>query len=149
MKDLTHKECLDLLTRNYIGRISFISKGNPEIIPITYYYNPEKNSIISYSGEGSKITAMRKNNSVSFQVDEISDLDKWKSVLVYGKYEELSGIDAKHVLRLFSEGVKNLLQKKEKNNANFISEFSSKIDSEGTPVVYRINISNITGRQRV
>lgn len=148
MKDLTKKECLKLLSNNYIGRIAYISKGTPDILPITYYYDPKQQSIITYSGEGGKIEAMRKNGSVSFQVDAITSVIEWKSVLLYGEYEELSGIDAKHLLHEFSEGVKKVILKKENANPQFIKEFSSKIDNDRTPIVYRINISEVKGKQR-
>lgn len=148
MKDLTKKECLQLLENNYIGRLAFMVAGNPDILPITYYYDKKKHSIITYSGEGGKIDAMRKNGSVSFQVDEIVSIGKWKSILLYGQYEELSGIDAKHLLHEFSEGVKKVIQKKENISPQFISEFSSKVDTDNTPIVYRINISEIKGKQR-
>jgi hypothetical protein len=148
MKDLTKEECLALLGDNYIGRIAFISRGKPNILPITYYYDPETYSIIAYSREGGKIESMRKNGSVSFQVDEIVSVDRWKSILLHGKYEELSGIDAKHLLHVFSEGVKKLILKKNHIRPHFISEFSSKLDTEGAPIVYRINISEIKGKQR-
>jgi nitroimidazol reductase NimA-like FMN-containing flavoprotein (pyridoxamine 5'-phosphate oxidase superfamily) len=148
MEDLNTKECIALLANNYIGRIAYILKGGPEIVPITYFYDPENNSIISYSGKGGKIEAMRKNSSVSFQVDEISDVVHWKSVLIHGEYEELQGITAKHLLHTFSEGVKKLVLKKEKVSPKFISEFSSKITDNGIPIVYRINIKEVVGRQR-
>ena len=148
MKDLTKKECLQLLTENYIGLLAYIDQGNPEIIPITYFYDPERHSIITYSGEGGKIEAMRKNSSVSFQVDEITALDNWKSVLLYGEFEELSGIDAKHLLHEFSEGVKKVILKKEDASPQFISEFSSKVNTDSIAVVYRINISEIKGKRR-
>ncbi len=148
MKVLTPQESLQLLADNYIGRIGYISKGRPEIIPITYYYDSGQNSIVSYSGQGNKIDAMRKSEGISFQVDEIINLRNWKSVLLYGKYEELSGIDAKRMLHVFSEGVKNLILKKEQSSPDAISEFSSKIESSDIPIVYRINIDEYTGRQR-
>ena len=145
---LNTKESLRLLSENYIGRLGYLSKGRPEIIPITYYFDSEHKSIVSYSGPGNKIEAMRKNSMVSFQVDEITDLEHWKSVLLFGIYEELEGIDAKYMLRQFSDGVKNLLKSKVKPTPDFIQEFSSKIESQGTPIVYRIKIKEIVGRQK-
>ncbi len=149
MKDLNKKDCIALLAENYVGRIAYILAGSPEIVPITYFYDSEHNSIISYSGKGGKIEAMRKNGSVSFQVDEISNVILWKSVLIHGEYEELHGITAKHLLHKFSEGVKKLVLKKENSSPNYISEFSSKIIDNGIPIVYRINIKEVVGRQRV
>lgn len=148
MKAINSTESTQLLAENYIGRLGYISKERPEIIPITYYYDPEQNSILSYSGEGSKIDAMRKNPLVSFQVDEITTLEKWKSVLFYGRFEELTGADAKQILHLFSEGVKKVIENKENSCPDFIRDFSSKTESTDTPIVYRIHIDQITGRQR-
>jgi len=148
-KELSIEACKHLLAGNYIGRIGYISKNNADIIPITYYYDADQHSIISYSGEGFKIDAMRKNESVSFQVDEIESVNQWQSVLVYGSYEELSGLDAKRLLHEFSEGVKKNISKKENSSPKFIREFSSKLSAIGSPVVYRINISGMTGKQRI
>ncbi|HKL34845.1 MAG TPA: pyridoxamine 5'-phosphate oxidase family protein [Salegentibacter sp.] len=148
MKAITSTESTQLLAENYIGRLGYILKERPEIIPITYYYDPEQNHILSYSGKGSKIDAMRKNPLVSFQVDEITNLEKWKSVLLYGRFEELTGIDAKYMLRIFSEGVKKVIKNKEHSYPDFIQNFSSKAESSDTPIVYRINIDEIAGRER-
>lgn len=148
MKVMSVKESFQLLAENYIGRLGYISKGRPEIIPITYYYDPKQNSIFSYSGLGSKIETMRKNPLVTFQVDEITTLKKWKSVLLYGRFEELNGIDAKYILHLFSEGVKKTIKNKENSSPNFIHDFSSKTTNSDTPIVYRIHIDEINGRQR-
>ena len=148
MKTMTIKESTQLLAENYIGRLGYISKERPEIIPITYYYDPEQKIILSYSGPGSKIDALRKNPLVTFQVDEIITLKEWKSVLLYGRFEELKGIDAKYMLRLFSEGVKKTIKNKGKSSPDFIHDFSSKKSSSDTPIVYRIHIEEIVGRQR-
>lgn len=145
---MTKEECIKLLSENYIGRLGYLSKGRIEIIPITYYYDREHQSILTYSGPGSKIDAMRKNPQVTFQVDEITTLEKWKSVLLFGKFQELEGTDAKYMLHLFSEGVKETIKIKEKTSPEFIQEFSSKISGPETPIVYRINIDEITGRER-
>ena len=148
MQPMTINESIRLLSENYIGRLGYFSQSRPEIIPITYYFDPENHAILSYSGPGNKIEAMRKNPLITFQVDEITDLENWKSVLLYGSFEELEGIDAKAMLHQFSEGVKKVLENKEKSTPEFIREFSSKINSPDTPIVYRLNIDEINGRQR-
>jgi nitroimidazol reductase NimA-like FMN-containing flavoprotein (pyridoxamine 5'-phosphate oxidase superfamily) len=149
METMTSTDSTRILAENYIGRLGYFSRERVEIIPITYYFDPEHNSILSYSGQGNKIEAMRKNPLVSFQVDEITNLEKWKSVLIYGRFEELTGIDAKYMLHIFSEGVKKTIKTKEQSYPDFIQNFSSKAESSDIPIVYRINIDEITGRQRV
>lgn len=149
IKDLDTKTCIDILSKNYIGRLAYIAKGEPFVIPITYYYyNIDNNSIISYSAEGHKIESMRINHVVSLEVDEISSVNRWRSILVHGLYEELERIDAKFMLHQFAEGVKKIIAEREKENPQFICDFSAPFKGEGTPVVYRIKILEITGKQR-
>jgi nitroimidazol reductase NimA-like FMN-containing flavoprotein (pyridoxamine 5'-phosphate oxidase superfamily) len=137
-----------LLGNNYVGRLAFIAKGEPHIIPITYFYDKENNRIISYSSEGHKVEAMRRNKQVALCVDEISSVSKWQSVLVHGEYQEVSGSDAKYVLRLFAEGVKAVIAEKENKKLQFINEFSSKLESLKSPVVYQIKITETTAKYR-
>lgn len=147
-RSLNPEELTELLSHNYIGRLGYIAHGSPYVIPITYFYDEETKSIISYSGEGHKIKAMRKNSLVSLEVDEIESIYDWKSVLIHGTYTELERIDAKHALHQFSNGVKDILRRTEKRDAQFISEFSSKIYFDGNPIVFRIKIDEIKGKLR-
>ncbi|TJY35760.1 pyridoxamine 5'-phosphate oxidase family protein [Pontimicrobium aquaticum] len=148
IQNLDLKEIEFILENNYIGYLSYIFKNKPYVVPITYYYDKARNIIICYSGEGHKITAMRKNNVVSFQVSEISTVNNWKSVLVHGTFEQHFGSDAKAYLHAFSLGVKDVIMEKEHIKLDYISEFSSKIYKGDNPIVYLINIEEITGKKR-
>ncbi len=148
IENLEIRECKELLNNNYIGHLAFISQNEPYIIPITYYYNQVNNSIVSYSAEGHKIEAMRKNDAVSIEVEEIKSVNNWRSVSIHGTFEELKGIDAKYLLHEFTQNVKKIITRKEGAHPKFISEFSSKLSEQGIPIVYRININKITGKYR-
>lgn len=148
IRDLKMDECLELLGKNYIGRLGFISQSNPYITPITYFHDAEEKSILSYSTEGYKIDAMRKFSSVSFQIDEINTIQNWKSVLIHGKFEELHGSTAKKYLRKFSLGVQETIAKKVDESPKFISDFSSRLSERKLPIVYRIQINDISGKYR-
>lgn len=148
IKDLNTTEGLKVLKENYTGRLAFIAQGRPYVLPITYFYDETNNTIISYTGEGHKLNAMRLNNSISLQVDEIESANSWQSVLIHGMYEELSGSDARYHLHQFATGVKNIIEEREKKDVHFISEFSSKISSDEIPIVYRLRIMEITGKFR-
>ncbi|MGB3150731.1 MAG: pyridoxamine 5'-phosphate oxidase family protein [Maribacter sp.] len=147
-RNLQEKECIQLLSNNYIGHLGYLSGSYPHVVPITYYYDKATHTIISYSSEGHKIAAMRKNPMVSVCVDEINSVADWQSVLAHGKFVELTGIDAKHMLRQFSDGVKSIINRSPEKNAQFISEFSAKIEKEKAPLVFRMEIEEITGKKR-
>ncbi|TDS14172.1 hypothetical protein DFQ03_2243 [Maribacter caenipelagi] len=148
-RNLNVKECVALLEQNYIGRLAYISGECPHIVPITYFYDLDTNTITSYSSQGHKIREMRKNTTVCLAVDEIASIANWKSVLLHGTFEELARIDAKHMLHEFSEGVKKVISNKYGENPKYISEFSAKIDAEDAPIVFRINITELNGKIRV
>ncbi len=150
IKDLNSQGCLSVLRNHYIARLAYIANQRPYIVPITYYYfDKEESNIISYSSEGHKISAMRKNNAVSLVIDEIESITHWQSVVVHGTFEELSGTYAKSQLHQFSNGVKAIVNNTKGENVEFIKDFSSYLEQEGkSPVVYRIHITEITGKQR-
>ncbi|WP_213523154.1 pyridoxamine 5'-phosphate oxidase family protein [Nonlabens sp.] len=149
MSELEKNEGIKILKNNYLGHLAFVSKDRPYVVPITYYYNATKNTVICYAVEGHKINAMRKHNNVSLVVEEVESVNNWKSVLVVGVFEELHGVDAKYFLHQFAIGVRKVIRKKEKRDLHFISEFSIELASVGIPIVYQINILEIIGKQRV
>lgn len=148
IENLNKARCRILLSQNYIGHLSYISNNRPFVVPITYYYDKTSNAILGYSGKGHKIRALRINRDVSMEVSEVDSVSQWKSVMVQGHYREFEGSTAKIYLHKFAEGVKGLILRKEGKDLNFISEFSSKAFKEGLPIVFKIDIEEITGKER-
>lgn len=148
MKDLSVSESTNILRNNYNGHLAYVSQGRPYVVPVTFYFDHEDNSIISYTAEGHKIDAMRKNPSVSMVAEEVQSLVNWESAVIHGTFEELEGSLAKQKLHQFAEGVKNIIHQKDNKAVEFISEFSSKSYARGLPIVYRIKILEITGKRR-
>ena len=145
---LGKSKCRILLSKNYIGHMAYIYKNRPYVIPITYYYDDSTNALLGYSGKGHKVNALRINNGVSVEVAEIDSVNNWKSVAVQGTYHEFEGSTAKIYLHKFSEGVKEIIKNTEGKDLKYLSEFSSKIYKEGPPIVFKINIEELTGRER-
>ena len=148
LKTLTEKNSYELLENNYVGHLAYIYQNRPFIAPITYFFDKDKNAIIAYSEEGHKIRAMRKNTAVSLEVCEIDSVNNWNSVLAHGIFKELEGSNAKAYLHTFSLGVKDLIIIKKHRKLDFINQFSSKLYKDGTPIVFLIEIEQITGRMR-
>ncbi len=148
IQDLVISEGKQLLGDNYIGHLSYIAGEWPYSVPITYYYNQAKNYIISYSAEGHKVRAMRKNPNVSLTVNEIQSVNEWRSIQIHGQFEELRAIDAKYHLHEFAEGVKRILLRTEGKDARSVSDFSSKLNSEKHPIVFRVQIDDMIAKYR-
>lgn len=146
--NLEHKDKLFVLKDNYLGHLAYVYQDKPFVVPITYFFEEERNVIICYSGEGHKMNAMRKNKQVALNVVDLDALTKWKSVMAQGTFEQLFGSDAKSYLHDFSLGIKKLAAEKELKELSFISEFSSKLVDENIPMIFVIKIDEITGKMR-
>jgi nitroimidazol reductase NimA-like FMN-containing flavoprotein (pyridoxamine 5'-phosphate oxidase superfamily) len=85
--DLDESQIDDLLNAKLIGRLGLQEDGVPYIVPISYAYDGE--SIVCHTQEGLKMEMMRKNPLVCFQVDDMDDLSRWKSVICWGNAEEV------------------------------------------------------------
>lgn len=105
------------------------------MVPVNYIFDGE--FIYSHSLPGRKIMAMRAMPRVCLQVDEVEDELRWKSVLAFGNYEEITN----HTER---EGVLGHL----------LSRFSRLTPVEAliaedagapAPVAFRVRIDRITG----
>lgn len=148
IKDLELDECLKILGHNYLGHLGYISGKSPFVTPITYFHDDEEKSILSYSTNGHKIDAMRKYGHVSLQVENVQSIQDWSSVLVHGTFEELLGSAAKKYLHKFVQGVQDTIERTKGEKPKFIGDFSSRLQEREMPIVYRININDITGKIR-
>src|SRR5690606_37549403 len=94
--ELNKREIIDLLESQFIGRLGCHLNGETYIVPINYVYH--NNAIYAHSGEGKKLEMLRANPRACFQVDEIDNMLEWKSVILWGSFEELKGVERQQVM---------------------------------------------------
>ena len=139
---MSKTECKALLKRVMIGRLASSMNNQPYVVPICFSYIPRKNCLYLFSTVGQKIKWMRKNPKVCFQADEIGNRAIWASVVINGKYVELTEPkfaaekqQAIEYLAQYSSWWRTpLVQRREKNKDQGIE-----------PVFFRIDISSISG----
>lgn len=131
---LSDEHAKQLLMHNKIGRLGCISDGEPYVVPVNYVYDGD--SIFIHSLYGKKINAMRENPRVCFQVDEIEGDFNWRSVIVYGNYEEIA-------LKEERANAMNLLLK---SFPSLTPVETYIVEGSGTPapIMFRIRIDKIT-----
>jgi nitroimidazol reductase NimA-like FMN-containing flavoprotein (pyridoxamine 5'-phosphate oxidase superfamily) len=71
-----------LLARNHVGRIAYSFHDRVDIEPIHYVF--DDGVLCLRTSPGSKLTTVRHNPWVAFEVDEIRGLFAWRSVVVHG-----------------------------------------------------------------
>jgi nitroimidazol reductase NimA-like FMN-containing flavoprotein (pyridoxamine 5'-phosphate oxidase superfamily) len=143
--ELTVAECEEFLNEATIGRLACAQKNQPYIVPVSLYFAREEKCLYSFSTAGKKIEWMRENPSVCVEVDAIADQHKWTTVLVMGRYEELDTSDEQQRAR---QRALDLFQHQSRWWLPGGAKLSSGAE-HGSPVVYRIHISSLSGRRAV
>ena len=87
IQEMTRQACFDLLARSQFGRLACAREGQPYITPL--YFVQQSDSLYSCSTTGQKIKWMRDNPLVCVEADEVESTQKWSTVIVFGRYEEL------------------------------------------------------------
>jgi uncharacterized protein len=85
---MSQAECSDLLTRISTGRLGCSLDDQPYVVPVSFSYEPDR--LYIFSTLGKKVKWMRQNPKVCLQADEVGSGSNWMSVVVTGKYLELS-----------------------------------------------------------
>lgn len=138
--ELSTAQIEEVLTNEYIGRIGCHAQDRTYVVPVSYVYEDE--CIYAHSPSGMKVSMMRLNPEVCFEVEQVSTLLDWRSVIAWGRFEELSGEDAMRAMQLIVERL----------GRHMPAEFDGSHDPSEPehrarmPVLYRIRIREKTGR---
>lgn len=87
IKDLTDAQMDHLLRTQSYGRLGCGKGEDLYIVPLSYVY--DGSYLYAHSKEGRKISLMREQPKVCFQIDEIQNSNNWWSIMVWAEYEEL------------------------------------------------------------
>jgi uncharacterized protein len=144
--ELDSDQIEQLLRSEVVGRIGCHDAGRSYVVPITYAY--EGDAVYGHSTEGQKLHMMRANPFVCFEVEQVDDLANWRSVIAWGAFEELTGKDEQRALQLLINRLMPLLPSATAHpGAGTHDAEGHAHDTAGrTPVLYRITLSEKTGR---
>lgn len=141
--ELSADECLAVLACSDFGRLACAYGNQPYIVPVFYAFEASRRCLYAFSTVGQKIEWMRENPLVCVEIEDIRDKTHWTTVLVFGRYEELTDTPedtaARHAAqRLFQERPEWWLPAAAKVPTR---------EERGRMVVYRIQIDHMTGRR--
>ena len=88
IQSMTEPASLELLARATLGRFACANEGRPYITPMSVTY--DAHALYGFSTVGQKITWMRANPHVCVEVEEIVSRLNWATVIVMGRYRELT-----------------------------------------------------------
>ena len=143
---LSDIEIKEVLQNNFIARIGCNDGSKTYVVPVSYVFMD--NHVICHSFPGLKINMMRKNNDVCFEVDEVKDYSNWRSVIVQGRYEELTETeDIEKAKRYLSDEMLRIKVSQTALPPETRSErWHSELPHHKQSVFYRIRFMSLTGR---
>lgn len=134
-----------VLDSQVIGRIGCYADGKVLVVPITYAFDGE--CIYAHSKEGMKIKMMRKNPKVCFEVDVMDNMANWRSVILWGEYEELKGRASQEKgMKILTDRLMPLIASETLRPDEHHSMRPQMVEKEQKAIVYRIKIKERTGR---
>jgi nitroimidazol reductase NimA-like FMN-containing flavoprotein (pyridoxamine 5'-phosphate oxidase superfamily) len=136
-----------VLHTQHIGRLACCRSGQPYVVPITYVYRD--GYVYGHTNEGEKISIMRENPLVCFEVDQIQDMLRWRSVIAKGEFEELTGAAAAAALDLLCTRLADYVrgEKSFPKEGDEHEEVLKRIRMKPAKgVVYRIRLTEKAGR---
>ena len=81
-------EMLALLLRVGFGHLGCTRDNHPYVVPMHYAYDSQ--NLYFFTTEGTKTDFIAANSEVCFQVEEITNARRWRSVMVVGKAKRLT-----------------------------------------------------------
>lgn len=142
--EMTHEECHDALAQSNLARLACEREGQAYIVPV--YLSYDGKYLYGFSTRGQKIDWMRANPLVCVEIDEVKSQNRWMSVVVYGRYEELPDTPEHKATRLHAH---ELLQKRAMwwEPAACVALEHRESRNSVTPIFYRIRVDRMTGHQ--
>lgn len=142
--NLNNKQIEFVLHSVIVGRVGCHADGKTYVVPVTYAYDGKY--VYGHTTEGLKIDMMRKNPAVCFQVDVMENMSNWRSVIAWGKYEELKVPEQRdEAIKIIRDTVMPVMTG-DTTIKNAMRDSHQKSSDARTGVVYRIELTEKTGR---
>ena len=139
VEDMTPADMHALLERESFGHLGCARDGRPYVVPMNYAYDGKE--LYFFTTAGMKTQFIQSNPQVCLQVEEITDSTHWRSVMVIGKAEQLTGKeDMQRAMKLITD----------RNPSLTPAISATQLDTWGRAVdiaLYRITPELIDGRE--
>jgi uncharacterized protein len=142
---LTEKQVDELIDKALYAHLGCQVGGKPYVVPISYARMG--NDLVGHTNEGLKVRAMRENPVVCIQIDDVKGLSDWTSVILWGRFEELSGPDFVHAEQRLIDRYGPMYQENPDDELVERDAFPPRLNGKPADrIVYRINVTERSGR---
>ena len=140
IRALDRDECIAILARNHVGRIAYAHANHVDIQPLHYVY--DHGWLYGRTSFGSKLGVTGTTWwPVAFEVDEVEELFRWRSVVVHGGFYTLDD-EVEAQKEEWARGVELL-------RTLVPGTFTADDPVAFRTVVFRMAVQELTGREAV
>lgn len=137
-REMEREEIEAMLLRNKVGRVAFSFHDRVDIQPIHYVY--ERGWLYGRTSEGEKLSTLKHNQWVAFEVDEIADTFDWRSIVIHGSFWVIRPRGSPRAEELWTKA------------AELVAKLVPGALTESDPVafrqtLFRIAVSDVRGRE--
>lgn len=138
--EMTTEECHAQLAKIDFGQLACARDNQPYVVPVHFAFDGQH--LYGITTAGQKIEWMRANPLVCLQADERTSHDLWMSLVVFGRYEELTDVAE------YAHARSHALELLEKRTMWWEPAcVPAERQERRQPVFYRIHINHVTGRR--
>jgi nitroimidazol reductase NimA-like FMN-containing flavoprotein (pyridoxamine 5'-phosphate oxidase superfamily) len=136
IRDLDFVDIESMLLSHTYGRLAFTFRDRVDIEPIHYVY--EDGWLVCRTSPGTKLTQLSHHPWVAFEIDEVSGLYEWRSVVVKGTvyFVEPDGSSTDQTWANAMKALRRLVP----------TAFTDDDPTPGLSVVFRIHVDEMHGR---
>ena len=145
IQDMTWEMNTDLLKGTRLGHIACAQGSQPYVTPFSFVYYDR--FIYSFATAGKKIDWMRANPLVCVEVEKIVSRREWRTVVIFGRYQELPNSPEFHEARLLAHDL--LATTPAWWEPGAAKTFLQGVERQLQPIYFRILIDEISGRQGI
>jgi uncharacterized protein len=88
VEEMSEDEMVTLLRRVGFGHLGCTRDKHPYVVPMHYAY--DSSDLYFLTTEGTKTDFISANSEICFQVEEITDVERWCSVMVFGQAHKIT-----------------------------------------------------------
>lgn len=141
---LNEQQINNLLGSQVVGRLACTDSVQPYLVPVTYAF--DGHYIYGQTNDGLKLSLLRSNPNVCFEVDVMTNIANWQSVIVRGKFEELTGTEAEKARIILKNRVFPMKTRARIHGEQHEVETELDDSNRIKRVMYRISVAQKTGR---
>jgi len=146
--ELSREQIDEVLRGALYARLGCHADGRTYVVPISFAL--ENDHFVGMTTTGMKVEMMRRNPEVCLCVDEIKDLTHWTSVILWGTFEEVEGVEAAKLSGLLIDKYGPIFEEMRSPARRGRNVTPDRLDGHNAPpVVYRIRITERTGRSEL